>query len=59
MSSRVELLRALQAGSTAGRSGTSLKQCPYAGDDLRRAAWVRGYVTARPAPDITTKQRTP
>ncbi|WP_399088010.1 Rmf/CrpP fold protein [Streptomyces sp. BBFR2] len=48
MGTRGDLVRALNAGADAGRSGDPVTACPYPSGDLRRSAWVRGYAkTAR------------
>ncbi|MDT3395586.1 Rmf/CrpP fold protein [Streptomyces sp. B1866] len=47
---RVELLRALNAGRDAGLARRPVTDCPYPSGDLRRSAWVRGYAKGRPLP---------
>ncbi|MGA5209013.1 hypothetical protein OG411_19300 [Streptomyces pseudogriseolus] len=50
MGPREQLVQALNEGSKAGRRGDAPTACPYPADDLRRAAWLRGYARARPLP---------
>ncbi|MFD9813742.1 Rmf/CrpP fold protein [Streptomyces sp. NPDC059080] len=37
-------------GNEAGRNDVPRNACPYAADDLRRTAWIRGYNKANPFP---------
>ncbi|WP_435839287.1 Rmf/CrpP fold protein [Streptomyces anthocyanicus] len=46
MGTRESIIRAMQEGAEAGRRGDPVTVCPYT--DLRRTAWVRGYVTTAP-----------
>jgi ribosome modulation factor len=50
MGPREQLVRALNEGAQAGREGARPTACPYARDDLRRSAWIRGYAKNRPLP---------
>ncbi|MFC7302794.1 Rmf/CrpP fold protein [Streptomyces monticola] len=47
MGPRQQLVRAINEGQRAGRERQPVRVCPYAEGDLRRAAWVRGYTSAR------------
>lgn len=54
MTDRVELVRAIKEGATAGRERQPVTACPYPAGDLLRSAWLRGYSKARPLPGETT-----
>ncbi|MEV0438952.1 Rmf/CrpP fold protein [Streptomyces spectabilis] len=47
MGPRQQLVRAITEGQQAGRDRQPVTACPYAADDLRRSAWVRGYTAGR------------
>ncbi|MFD9813720.1 Rmf/CrpP fold protein [Streptomyces sp. NPDC059080] len=50
MAEHEQLVRALNEGKEAGRNDVPRNACPYAADDLRRTAWIRGYNKANPFP---------
>ncbi|MFF8095693.1 Rmf/CrpP fold protein [Streptomyces sp. NPDC016675] len=51
MGTRESIVRAMQEGAEAGRRGDPPTVCPYS--DLRRTAWLQGYVrTAPPRPPV-------
>ena len=52
---REQLVRAFNEGNVAGREDADAARpprptCPYGRGDLRRTAWVRGYIKANPFP---------
>ncbi|MFE6689634.1 Rmf/CrpP fold protein [Streptomyces sp. NPDC057743] len=51
MGTRGDLVRAINAGAAAGRSGDPVTACPFPSGDLRRSAWVRGYAKTMRLPD--------
>ncbi|MFC8495326.1 Rmf/CrpP fold protein [Streptomyces sp. NPDC057235] len=48
MGFREDALRARQAGLAAARAGHPVTTCPHFNDARLTAAWVRGYVIAKP-----------
>jgi ribosome modulation factor len=48
MGTRESIVRAMQEGAEAGRRGDLSTVCPYT--DLRRTAWLEGYVRTAPLP---------
>ncbi|MEL7992283.1 Rmf/CrpP fold protein [Streptomyces albidoflavus] len=55
---RGDIVRALLAGTEAGRNAAPVTTCPYPSGDLRRSARVRGYTKSRPHPTDVPHPRT-
>ncbi|SHN12473.1 Rmf/CrpP fold protein [Streptomyces yunnanensis] len=56
MGARGGLVRAINAGATAGRSGDPVTAYPFPSGDLRRSVWVRGCAKTMRLPDEQHEQ---